>query len=126
MRILRHSKVGITMEIYSHPTDEQVRKARKAWTWTMLAQSSADMDLLLVAGGGRVVDAQSPPASRCGGAGLCFGGLPAAQDGGGGGERGHVPPVEAAVVGIGRANSVMIPAILSWAMTGRSGWRTSW
>jgi hypothetical protein len=27
MRILRHSKVGITMEIYSHPTDEQVRKA---------------------------------------------------------------------------------------------------
>jgi hypothetical protein len=24
------------------------------------------------------------------------------------------------------ANPVMIPAILSWAMTGRPGWRTSW
>lgn len=27
MRILRHSKINITMEIYSHPTDDQVRVA---------------------------------------------------------------------------------------------------
>jgi integrase len=27
MAILRHSKIDMTMEIYSHPTDEQVRKA---------------------------------------------------------------------------------------------------
>lgn len=27
MRILRHSKINVTMEIYSHPTDEQVRQA---------------------------------------------------------------------------------------------------
>jgi hypothetical protein len=37
----------------------------------MLAQRSADIDLLLVAGGGRVVDAQAPPASRCGGGAGC-------------------------------------------------------
>jgi integrase len=27
MRILRHSKINVTMEVYSHPTDEQVRQA---------------------------------------------------------------------------------------------------
>jgi hypothetical protein len=27
MRTLCHSKINVTMEIYSHPTDEQVRDA---------------------------------------------------------------------------------------------------
>ena len=51
-----------------------------------------------------MVDGEPPLALGFGGGvSLRFGGLAPAEDGGGGGERGHVPPVEAAVVGIERA-----------------------
>src|SRR5580658_4568177 len=62
------------------------------------------MTLVFVAVGSRMVDWQAPLASGFGGgAGLGYGRLAPAEHAGGGGERGHVPPVEAAVVWVGSA-----------------------
>jgi len=67
-------------------------------------RSPDPVGLVLVAVGGRVVDGQSPPSSCFGGAaGLSFGGLAPAQNGGGGRQRRHVAAVHAAVVGVGGA-----------------------
>lgn len=88
---------------WTHPGSVSSTKPRPA---RRLSFARVPSTCLGVTGRSSARHAQSHRRPRCGGGeGLCFGGLPATQDGGGGSERGHVPPVEAAVVGIGRVAS---------------------
>jgi hypothetical protein len=76
-----------------------------------------------------VVDGQSPPASGFGGgAGLGLGGLPQPSTSGAAASEVMYRRLRRPLSGSGAraANSVMIPAIRTCAMTGRPGWRTSW